>query len=578
MKDIYIELLQEERTTVTISPDLLVVYGLCGTTEVIAGQKQFILQAGGVLAINPMEEYIISCSEKSMVLVLHITQEIIRVTEAQEQKNLSLYVNDDSSGKHEEYDEVRFYFASIFQNCLNNTQQSNAQLAARTYELLEYLYDNFVIAEQTPAKPDNEKSQQTIERKKRILTYIYEHWREPISLAMIAKQEYLSHGYLMQFFKESFGVTFTQYLTEIRLQHAVNDLERGELSVTDVAFRNGFKNTNAFISAVKAKYGMTPNEYRRHFRCRKTTDVELLAGPQNEADGIAKLLQYLELKEKKSYEPKYMKRQVIQVNAKKSIGSVVHSWKKLMNIGYAQDGLLAEIQRQVCEAQKQIGFSYIGFHGILNDDMGLYREDEKGNPFLEFSMVDILLDFVLDAGLRPYLELSYLPSLLAKEKSTVFDCKNYMSMYNNEDKYRFLICGLLQHCIERYGRAEVQQWRFAFPSIPLHVFFHYKTMEEACEMYYVTWQCVKSVDKQLLFAGPDGDADDIQFGTLFAQFLQYATEHNCMPDIITMQCFPYRSLMNDSEVTHFFFHRISYMPAILSEDEQYMRHGMLFKH
>lgn len=56
-------------------------------------------------------------------------------------------------------------------------------------------------------------------------------------------------------------------------------------------------------------------------------------------------------------------------------------------------------QKQLLQLQREIGFSYVRFHGIFHDDMAVYREDEAGEPAFWFGYVDSLMDFLLPAGL-----------------------------------------------------------------------------------------------------------------------------------------------------------------------------------
>lgn len=56
-------------------------------------------------------------------------------------------------------------------------------------------------------------------------------------------------------------------------------------------------------------------------------------------------------------------------------------------------------QKQLLQLQREIGFSYVRFHGIFHDDMAVYREDEAGEPAFWFGYVDSLMYFRLSAGL-----------------------------------------------------------------------------------------------------------------------------------------------------------------------------------
>ena len=76
-----------------------------------------------------------------------------------------------------------------------------------------------------------------------------------------------------------------------------------------------------------------------------------------------------------------------------------------MNIGYAHDGLIGSVQEQLRRAQKEIGFTYLRFHGIFDDDMHIYQENEDGSPWFNFAYADLLFDFIQEIGLIPYVEL-----------------------------------------------------------------------------------------------------------------------------------------------------------------------------
>ena len=112
----------------------------------------------------------------------------------------------------------------------------------------------------------------------------------------------------------------------------------------------------------------------------------------------------------------------------------------MVNIGYAHDGLIGSVQEQLRRAQKEIGFTYLRFHGIFDDDMHIYQENEDGSPWFNFAYADLLFDFIQEIGLIPYVELGYMPSKLAKTQYTVFDNPAIcISMYNDSEKWQALV-------------------------------------------------------------------------------------------------------------------------------------------
>ena len=126
-------------------------------------------------------------------------------------------------------------------------------------------------------------------------------------------------------------------------------------------------------------------------------------------------------------------------------------WERILNIGYAREGLLAEVQNQIRRAQAEVGFTYFRCHGLLDGDMYIYREDEGGNPYYTFSNMDALFDFVTELGLTPIVELGFMPEQLAKEQRRIFDRPSVISGCAQPEKWKDLICAVVEHLAARYG-------------------------------------------------------------------------------------------------------------------------------
>ena len=93
--------------------------------------------------------------------------------------------------------------------------------------------------------------------------YINEHFRQQISATDIAAAAGFSPNYLSRKFREAAGIGVHDYLVFIRLRSAAFELISTNDSVTDIALRNGFSDSNYFKDVFKKKYGMTPREYRK---------------------------------------------------------------------------------------------------------------------------------------------------------------------------------------------------------------------------------------------------------------------------------------------------------------------------
>src|ERR1700679_2609797 len=95
-------------------------------------------------------------------------------------------------------------------------------------------------------------------------------------------------------------------------------------------------------------------------------------------------------------------------------------WRECIGAGRANEGLRADWQRQLKLCQDEIGFRFIRFHGLLHDDMGVYSETKDGQPIHNWQYVDELYDSLLAMNIRPFVELSFMPSALASGGKKIF--------------------------------------------------------------------------------------------------------------------------------------------------------------
>ena len=100
---------------------------------------------------------------------------------------------------------------------------------------------------------------------KDIITYVEQHYGEPISIQSAANYIGVSESYFMKIFKESMHITFTNYLNHHRLDVAGALLKSTSQSVLEIATNTGFANLSYFNRLFKAYYHMSPREYRGQF-------------------------------------------------------------------------------------------------------------------------------------------------------------------------------------------------------------------------------------------------------------------------------------------------------------------------
>lgn len=128
------------------------------------------------------------------------------------------------------------------------------------YEILYILLTHFKIENNNTATI---KSQKYMNRFKNILEYTNENYQEDLSLEIISEKYGLSREHLSRTFKQYIGITFSEYLDNVRLYNAYRDLLNSDYSITEIAFNNGFPNVASFINKFKKLYGQTPYKYKQ---------------------------------------------------------------------------------------------------------------------------------------------------------------------------------------------------------------------------------------------------------------------------------------------------------------------------
>lgn len=163
---------------------------------------------------------------------------------------------------------------------------------------------------------------------------------------------------------------------------------------------------------------------------------------------------------------------------------------------------MAEHQRHLALVTGECGFRYLRFHGLLHDDMAVYTLDSRENPVLNFQYVDLLFDHLRAAGIKPFVELGFMPPALASGPETVFWWKGNVTLPRSMDRWQDLVRDLVLHWVRRYGRDEVRTWYFEVWNEPNLRDFFAGSMEDYFRLYAATARVIKEVDPDFRVGGP----------------------------------------------------------------------------
>jgi xylan 1,4-beta-xylosidase len=181
-----------------------------------------------------------------------------------------------------------------------------------------------------------------------------------------------------------------------------------------------------------------------------------------------------------------------------------HFWEQVFGSGRAILSLRESYRRDLRSMRAATDIRYVRFHAIFDDDVGIYDENARGEPVYNWSYVDQIYDGLLENGVRPFVELSFMPRRLAASLAPhAFWYKPLPSPPASYDKWEELVYQFARHLVDRYGIEEVRQWYFEVWNEP-NIDFWAGTPKQATyfELYDHAARAIKRADSGLRVGGP----------------------------------------------------------------------------
>jgi xylan 1,4-beta-xylosidase len=218
-----------------------------------------------------------------------------------------------------------------------------------------------------------------------------------------------------------------------------------------------------------------------------------------------------------------------------------HVWEQMFGSGRANLALRSHYADDIHLVKKAADFRYVRFHGIFDDDNGVYDEDAQGNPIYNWSYVDQIYDGLLAQGVRPFVELGFMPKKLASSQTLhAFWYHPNPSPPKDYAKWDALITAFTKHLIDRYGIGEVSQWYFEVWNEPNLDFWTGKpTQSTYFELYDHTARALKAVSPLIRVGGP-ASAQAAWVGDMIA----HATQNHIPLDFVSTHVYGNDSSQN----------------------------------
>lgn len=209
-----------------------------------------------------------------------------------------------------------------------------------------------------------------------------------------------------------------------------------------------------------------------------------------------------------------------------------HTWEHTVGSSHAAFALRADWQAQLRRCSRELGFRHVRFHALLSDPMDtlICENDELVYSFFN---IDQIFDFLLSIGVKPFVELSFMPEALASRGKTVFHYRANVSPPRDLRQWGELLRKLARHWRDRYGAAEVRSWFFEVWNEPNLSVFGTGRRQDYFDLYRASVRAIKDVDAGFRVGGPATAAS-----AWIGDFASFVDKHKLPADFISTHQYP----------------------------------------
>lgn len=433
-----------------ILTDIKVLFVLEGKLDIKVEQKQYHLNQEDVIVINSNKRYAMNQAESYLLMQLNINYQ-----EACSQMDYAdiFFWCDSSASENENYQRLRQLLKQLLKHYIERRDYEHTfGFMSDCYAVLHQLSAGFMV-KSTDFQCSEEEDNPYGERIGQINQYIHANYSQPIGIKELSEQMFLSNGYLSRFFKKNYGMTFGNYLNNVRIFHAADELLYTDTPITAVAYNCGFTSVAFFNKVFKKSYGITPSEFRRQAMAEqnlpedsgKTAALKKRVEEIIEQD-VLEIPREWEEKKVKICEGQYW------VNKGEPLENY---WGDTINFGEAEKLLHSSVQEHLLILQRTLGFKYIRFWNLFTEDFYIRPNQE----YYDFSKIDSVLDFVLEQGMLPHIDLGIRPVSICYTFGKAVINKKHFADYSIE-QWEQLMKIFMRHLGMRYEQKVLKNWRF----------------------------------------------------------------------------------------------------------------------
>lgn len=223
--------------------------------------------------------------------------------------------------------------------------------------------------------------------------------------------------------------------------------------------------------------------------------------------------------------------ETVEVDLRSDAGKLDHIWKRCVGSDRAEITMRESWRKDARRGRQELGMERVRFHGIFDDELGVGAKPSFGraSPDFNFQNVDAVYDGLIDLGLKPYVEMSFMPGRLASGTRTfIGSYKANITPPQSLPAWQDFVTQFARHLINRYGAAEVRQWPFEVWNEPNLPSFWTGTQADYFDFYRATATALKAVDPKLRVGGPSTSA--VQW---IPEFLAFCAQNDLPVDFVS---------------------------------------------
>lgn len=496
---------------------------------VLTGNVEITIQ-GEIFRASPMDLILINAEELHSwkgirdALICKVYMDYYALRNALKMEHISFSCNS-VQDPEKDCTRLRYILGAILRKYAD--APDSFQVKSMYYSLWEVLINQYL--DQKGSTADDREISGKI---KEVTEYIYKNYNQPLNLAEMAARWFMSDSSFSRFFKRETGKGFAEYVRDVRLERAKEELLFTNKPITDISFDSGFTSISVFNKNFKQAFSLTPKEFRQ------VGKSPVSGGLESDMTGLVQYLQNARL-EKRTLEAQGLE---ICVDMERS-ALFQDAVLSCINAGMFADLLAAKMQKHISIVIRNLGVKYIRVSNPFDPKMKI-RSDHQTKR-MNFEKIDTVLDFLLDQGVVPVFEL---PERQKKMIASIGSNKILEEirtdpLFLSMEEWEQALSSLMEHFVDRYSIQEVNRWMFEIWYDVEHVTGAGKLPYKV--LYERTWKIIRKYAPLSLIGGSGlntvMDRDELK------NQLNWWKNRLERPDFLTFISYPYQVERRDEQ-------------------------------